>query len=61
MEGVHVGVGHRPAGGVVVPIELAPDLAAMIAALAILDRQAERTRKAIATLLPRFLPTREAS
>ena len=61
LKGATMSVGAMALGQAAAIIELAPDLAAMIAALAILDRQAERTRKAIATLLPRFLPTREAS
>ena len=61
LKGATMSVGAMALGQAAAIIELAPDLAAMIAALAILDRQAEQTRKAIATLLPRFLPTREAS
>ena len=59
LRGATMSVGAMALGQAAATLELAPDLAAMTSALANLDRQVARTRKAIATLLPPGLPNRK--
>ena len=52
LKGATTSIGAMALGAAAAAIEQASDLPAMTAALGILDQQAARTRRAIATLLP---------
>ncbi len=56
LKGATTSVGAMALGQAAAAIERAPDLPAMAAAIGILDRQAARTRRAIANMLPTSLP-----
>ena len=60
-KGATLSVGAVALGSAAARIEHAADLTAMIAALPALDRQAARTRVAIATLLPPYSPGPETA
>ncbi len=56
LKGATTSVGAMALGQAAATIEHAPDLPAMVAAIGILDRQAARTRRAIAKMLSTGLP-----